>query len=63
MFSPIIRSQEKDIVSATQKIKETHVAENNIRIIEKIIRKTTIESITQWEQCYSCTEYQQTNRR
>ena len=47
MFSPIIRSQRNNIVSATKAIKETHLAENAIIIIELIIIKTTAESIAQ----------------
>ena len=41
MFSPIISSHGNNIVSETKTIIETHVAENDIRIIEIIIRKTT----------------------
>ena len=52
MFSPIIRSQVNNIVSATKVIIETHVAENAIRTIEIKIRNTTTESITQ-KKCQS----------
>ena len=35
MFSPIIRSQVNNIVSATKVIIETHVVDNSIRIIPR----------------------------
>ena len=38
---PITRSQEDNIVSVTKAMVETHVAENDIRIILIIIIKTT----------------------
>ena len=41
MFSPIIRIQGNTTVSSTKAIIETHVVENDIRIIEIIMRKTT----------------------
>ena len=44
---PVIRDQGNNIVSATKAMIETHVAENAIRIILIIIRKTTTDSITQ----------------
>ena len=53
MFSPIIRSQGNNIVSYTKAILETHVSENSIIIVEIIIIKTAIESITQCKQCKS----------
>ena len=49
--SPIIRGQVNNIVSDTKEIIETHKAENPIRIIKIIIKKTTTESTTQRKQC------------
>ena len=49
--SPIIRGQVNNIVSDTKEIIETHKAENPIRIIQIIIKKTTKESTTQRKQC------------
>ena len=51
MFSRIKRSQENNIVSATKEIIKTHVAENDIRFIDILIRTATTESITQRKQC------------
>ena len=43
MFSPIMRSQEKDIVSATKGIIETHVVMKiYYNYYERIIKMTTI---------------------
>ena len=46
-ISNIIRSQENNIVSATKALIVTHVAENPIKIIQIIVRKTTTASIPQ----------------
>ena len=50
MFSPIFRSQVNYVVSDTNSIIERHIAKNDIIVIKIIIRKTTIESITQRKQ-------------
>ena len=49
--SPIIRIQGNNIVSVTKALIETYVAENDIRVIETIIKKTATESTTQRKQC------------
>ena len=51
MFSPVFRIQGNNIVPATKSIIETHIAKNDIRIIEIIINKATKYSTTQQKQC------------
>ena len=53
VFYPMIRSQGNNLVSATKSITETHVVENDIKIIQIRIIKTTTEFITQRKKCQS----------
>ena len=54
MYSPIMRSQENDIVSSIKAILETHVAVRRYyNYSERIVRIIHSNSITQWKQCQS----------